>query len=422
MKILYLSAAGRLGGAEKMLLDLLASVRAAQPGWTLGLVAGEDGALIARARELGVQAVAVPFPRALARLGDAGAGGPAGRAVSRAALCGKLLTGAPYAIRYAHRLRSALADFAPDVIHSNSFKMHVLGAFARPRGVPVVWHVHDYVGSRPVMARVMRLAAGRCRVAVTNSESVAADVRAVCGARLEVRSIYNAVNLRRFAPSGATLDLDALAGLPPAAPRTVRVGLLATLARWKGHQTFLRALSLLPPELRVRGYVVGGALYQTDGSQHTLEDLRSFAAQLGVADRVGFTGYVEESAAVMRSLDIVVHASTQPEPFGLVIAEAMACGRAVIASDAGGASELFDAGRDALAHPPGDAAALARRIAELAGDADLRARLGREGRATAERRFDHTRLAADIIPVYERLRRERAAHGAVCLSVNQTAN
>lgn len=411
MKIIYLSASGQLGGAEKMLLDLLASVRAAEPGWRLRLLVGEDGLLIERAWELGVETTVLPFPYALARLGDAGAGGPAGAQMSRGALLGKLFLSAPGAVAYIRRLRRALVEFAPDVIHSNSFKMHVLGVGARPEGVPVVWHVHDYVRARPVMARLMRLCAGRCSVVVTNSESVAADVRAVCGERVAVRSMYNAVNLRRFAPEGSTLDLDALAGLPPAAPRTVRVGLLATLARWKGHQTFLRALSLLPPALPVRGYVVGGALYQTEGSQHALEDLRRMAVQLGVADRVGFTDFVEESAAAMRSLDIVVHASTQPEPFGLVIAEAMACGRAVIASDSGGASELIAAGCDALAHPPGDAPALARRIAQLAGDANLRARLGRAGRATAERRFDHTRLAAEMIPIYHEARRQSGFTG-----------
>ena len=70
----------------------------------------------------------------------------------------------------------------------------------------------------------------------------------------------------------------------------------------------------------------------------------------------------------MRALDVVVHASTQPEPFGLVIAEAMACGRAVITSAAGGAAEIIDAGVDAITHPPGDAASLSACMVRLARD------------------------------------------------------
>ena len=105
---------------------------------------------------------------------------------------------------------------------------------------------------------------------------------------------------------------------------------------------------------RLRAYVIGDALYQTDGSQYTIEELRPACRSERLGDRVGFTGFVDGADEAMRALDIVVHASTEPEPFGLVIAEAMACGRAVIVSDAGGAREIFTPGIDALAHPPGD--------------------------------------------------------------------
>jgi glycosyltransferase involved in cell wall biosynthesis len=85
-----------------------------------------------------------------------------------------------------------------------------------------------------------------------------------------------------------------------------------------------------------------------------------------------------------------------------VIAEAMACARAAIASDAGGARELFTPGREGLRHTPGSADSLAAAITALARDAGMRARLGRAGRATAEARFDRTRLASDLVPVYTR--------------------
>jgi glycosyltransferase involved in cell wall biosynthesis len=235
---------------------------------------------------------------------------------------------------------------------------------------------------------------------VANSRSVAADVGEVCGGAVPVHPVYNAIDLSRFAPQGAALDLDGVAGLPPAPAGTVRVGLVATLGWWKGHETFLRAVSLLPPELTVRAYVVGGALYETEGSQLTAEGLRRMAAELGIADRVGFTGFVEEPAAAMRALDVVVHASTEPEPFGLVIVEALACGRALVASQAGGAAELFVPGQTALGHPPGDAPRLAEAIAALAADPELRARLGLAGRREMVRSFDRTRLAAELVPIY----------------------
>jgi glycosyltransferase involved in cell wall biosynthesis len=400
MKVLYLSPCGQLGGAEKSLLDMLASLRASQPGWSLRLIVSEDGPMVSRSFALGMLTTVVPFPSVLARIGDAGAGGPAGRQQRRSSLVIDLLWATPATLFYLLKLRRIIRKLAPDVIHTNGFKMHILAVLAKPRRVPVIWHIHDYVSARPMMGHLLRRLSKRCSLAVANSQSVAEDVKAVCGEHLRVETIYNGVDLESFSPSGPRLDLDALSGLTPAEPETIRVGMLATLARWKGHETFLRAMSLIPADLPVRGYVTGNALYQTNYSQRSLAELNHLAKQLGVSNRVGFTGFVKQPAEVMRSLDIVVHASTQPEPFGLVIAEGMACGRAVIASQAGGAAELITAEADALAHPPGDADTLAGCITRLATDSELRGKLGRAGRITAERCFDRARLASELIPLY----------------------
>jgi glycosyltransferase involved in cell wall biosynthesis len=99
----------------------------------------------------------------------------------------------------------------------------------------------------------------------------------------------------------------------------------------------------------------------------------------------------------------VVHASTEPEPFGLVIAEAMACGRPVIVSRAGGARELAETTAGLPTVSPGDAAALASQIDSLAVDPARRERLGREGRETAERCFAISRMAGELTALYEAL-------------------
>jgi glycosyltransferase involved in cell wall biosynthesis len=293
-----------------------------------------------------------------------------------------------------------LGGLNPQVIHSNGFKMHVIGALAKP-GAPLIWHIHDYLSSRIVMSRLMKLCHKRCSLVLANSDSVKRDIEAVCGSAVPILTLYNAVDTTVFAPEGSSLDLDQLSGLPAPAASILRVGMLATFARWKGHEVFLRALALIPASVPLRAYIIGDALYQTDGSQYSLAELKARAKALGVADRVGFTGFVAEPASAMRSLDIVVHASTEPEPFGLVIIEGMASGRAVIASDAGGAAELIENEITALSHVPGDATQLAERIRELAVDRDFRARLGSEGRAAVEKSFDRKRQATKLIPIYE---------------------
>ena len=402
MRVVFLNPSAQLGGAEAALYELLSALRAAHPAWSLGLVVAAEGPLVERVRALGLPVTVLPFPASLARLGDWGLG--RGLA-ARVRLLGALGAAAVPAAGYAWRLRRLVRRERPDVVHANGLKMHVLGAWARPRHAALLWHIHDYVSRRPLAARLLRQRAGACAAIVANSQSVAADAGRVIGPGPVVHAVWNAVDLSRFSPRGAAADLDALAGLPPAPAGVVRVGLVATFARWKGHATFLEALSRLPESLPVRGYVIGGPVYETAGSQVSLDELRAEAAARGLESRVGFTGFVPDAAQAMRALDVVVHASTDPEPFGLVIAEGMACARPVVVSLAGGAAEITTPGVDALAYAPGDAVQLSERLLSLVTNAALRQRLGDAGRSTAERVFDRRRLAVDMTPVYENLAR-----------------
>jgi glycosyltransferase involved in cell wall biosynthesis len=124
---------------------------------------------------------------------------------------------------------------------------------------------------------------------------------------------------------------------------------------------------------------------------------------------VGFVPFQHDVAPVYRSLDVVVHASTLPEPFGLSIVEAMACGRAVVASDAGGVREIVEPGRTGLLHQPGDASDLASRLRELASDERLRARLGAAAASAVRGPFGRDRFGAELAAAYERLRAPSAA-------------
>jgi glycosyltransferase involved in cell wall biosynthesis len=133
---------------------------------------------------------------------------------------------------------------------------------------------------------------------------------------------------------------------------------------------------------------------------------------LGLEGRVGFTGFVSDMPAAYRALDIVVHASTRPEPFGLVIAEAMACGRAVVATPAGGAAELFEPGVHAISAEPASPDALLEAIAQLVNDAPARQALGERARAHARQHFNQSRFAADLQAAMRRLDVPAGVRGA----------
>ena len=400
MRIAFLTVSAEMGGSERSLVELLRALRHLRPDWAFDVVLPREGPLAPQVREAGASTVLLPMPAALARFGESGLGSR-GTALPRA-------VGA--AAGYARELRRLLQSLGTDVIHSNGLKLHVLSAWARPRQTPLVWHIHEYVTPRPLSRTLLRRSAGRVAVAVANSRSVARDLATAAGPDLRIETIYNGIDLREFAPSGDTsdlVDLDALAGWPPAPAGTVRIGLVATFGRWKGHDVFLRALAQIDPALPIRAYVVGGAVYDTAGSQYSLDELRRMTSDAGLETRVAFTGFVPRTAPVLRALDVVVHASTQPEPFGLAIAEALACGCAVVVSDAGGAAEIVDAGTNAMTHPPGDAVALARVLSDLAVDSTRRMRLGSAARAAAVARFDSAVFASAFARVYESVVPER---------------
>ncbi len=405
MRILFLSPTAAMGGAERVLVDLLAMVRRARPAWTVGLVIGNDGPLADDARRLGVQTTVLPFPRDFAQLGDAGLATPATWA--RFAL--HAASGSVATLLYVQSLRQVVADFAPHLIHSNGIKMHLLGALTRTPGAALIWHFHDYPSVRPVTSRLVRTLKHRCDAVVAVSESVAADIRAELGQSTNVQAIWNSVDLQRFAPHGPRLDLDGLAGIRPAPHGTPRVGLVATFARWKGHVLFLDMLAALARTNRFRAYIVGGPLYETAASQVSMEELRAAIDRRGLAEHVGLTGFVSDAAAALRSLDVVVHASTLPEPFGLVIAEAMAVARPVVISAAGGVAELVEPDRTGLTYRSGSVEEMTEQVRRLLDDRSLGARLGAAAHAAAIEQFHPDRVTRQMLDLYARFDRAVAA-------------
>src|SRR4051812_41053175 len=108
MRIAFLSASGQLGGAERVLVDLIAGLREVRPGWEIHLVTGADGPLEGRAGAAGAHTHCLPFPTALARVGDAG-----NRWGTALGLGARGLSGLAGSVRYAHELRRLLGQLGP---------------------------------------------------------------------------------------------------------------------------------------------------------------------------------------------------------------------------------------------------------------------------------------------------------------------
>ncbi|MCE9608422.1 MAG: glycosyltransferase family 4 protein [Planctomycetia bacterium] len=402
MRIVYLNPVGEIGGAERSLLQLLTEIGKADPSLERRLIVGTEGRLRSEAEKLGVQTELLPLPAGLSSFGDSQLHDRK-RGIRILAMLLRAVSALPGMIAYLFRLRRRLRELAPTIIHSNGIKTHIVAAIVRPKEAKLVWHIRDFLGDRPLVGRIMRLVSARATIAVANSHAVRNDAALVLRS-LNVVTIYNAIDTERFAPGvGDGAELDRLAGLSQLPRESIRVGLVATYARWKGQAAFIEAASIVAreaPTLPIYFYIIGSPIYRTTGSQYTEAELRECVTKFGLVDRVGFVPFQDDAVPVYRALDIVVQASTRREPFGLTIVEAMACGRAMVVALAGGAAEIVEPGVNALGFSPGDIPELAQGIIKLAVNPSMRSRLAEQGRATVVQRFSAIRLGKQFSDLY----------------------
>src|SRR6185437_10517970 len=172
---------------------------------------------------------------------------------------------------------------------------------------------------------------------------------------IDIRLLYNGTPQRTVSPDDARAARAELG----ATEDEVVIGSFGRLQRWKGQDVFIAA---------------GGATFGFEADY--AEGLKTAAAVPELEGRVTFTGFRTDVARLMAACDVVCHTSRVPEPFGLVIVEAMALGRAVIATAGGGPSEIISSPQEGVLIAPDDPRALAATMRELIDDPDRRARLG----------------------------------------------
>ena len=252
--------------------------------------------------------------------------------------------------------------------------------------LPVIWHLHDRLAGDYLPPRAAALMRQAVRVLPTT---------------LVANSDATLATVPRPPSGGAVVVPNPVRPLPagPLREQVERVGMIGRLAPWKGQDVFLEAFARAFPQGPVRAAIVGAALF---GEESYEAELRGLAERLGIADRVEFRGFRSDVGAELERLDVVVHASVVPEPFGQVILEAMAAGVPVAAAAGGGASEIASDRDTALLHPAGDAGALADGMARLASDPALRRHLAAAGRRRA-RDFGPEVVAGRLGEVYDAL-------------------
>jgi glycosyltransferase involved in cell wall biosynthesis len=368
-RVVFLDHCANLSGGELALLRLLRGAATLEAH----VILAEDGPLVDQLREASISTEILPLPAGVAN-------------VSRAELQSPsvLLRGGTTTARYVGRLARRLRRLHPDLVHTNSLKSGLYGSVAaRVAGIPVVWHLRDRLSDdnypTPQAAALRRCVRSLADAVIANSVGTA---NLLSPGRAPVWVIPSPIDISPLAHT---------ANCPPV------VGIVGRLAPGKGQHIFLEAVAHVSkkhPNLQAR--IIGSALFGEGQYQHSL---RRQVDELGIAERVEFTGFSDDVAQELARLTVAVHASTVPEGFGQVVVEAMACGVPVIASAAGGPAEIITDAVDGLLVPPGDARALADAIAELLEDGALRARLTEAGAVKAQR-YRPERVAAEVEAVY----------------------
>lgn len=352
-RVLFVSHAAVLWGAEQALLRLAPALRERRVEPLLASPA--EGSLADAWQAKGFEHVPLRLPPhgGIRGAGDNGRRPGPGELSREAVVVGRWVAAL---VRAAGRA---------DILHSNSLWAHpevVMAAKAARR--PAVLQLHDFV--RPGAGR--RLLAMSTRTAdatIAITRAVADAVGPGAGNRFEV--IGYGLDPAEYHPGPPDPEVRELLG---GGPPTPLVGILGRIDPEKGTAVVVRAIRLLKERgLDVRLAVVGAAHRTQSGYEKVV---RQEASDLG--DLVRFVPPQPNVPAVLRSLDVLVNASTA-EPFGLTILEAQACGTPVVATASGGVPEFVRDGATGLLVPVGDERALADALQRLLSDPPLRENL-----------------------------------------------
>lgn len=292
------------------------------------------------------------------------------------------------------RLCITIRHQAPDVILSWMTKAHIYAGMAsRIINIPAVYFQMG-LPDRGVVDRISRLVPAIGGLGC--SAFVASEQRQLVSHPVE--TVLLAADLKRF-------DCDRLdspkalkkqMGFDPERPL---VGIVGRLQRWKGMHVFLKAMSTVTKSLPSADGVIVGGIHQMEPQY--LNVLQRNVRDMGLEGRIRLAGAQRNIPEWMQAMDVVVHASDR-EPFGIVVIEAMALGKPVVATIPGGPAEIITDGQDGLLVNFGDADALAAAITRFLCEPSLSKACGAAA-ALRARDFAPELFSRQLIAALDRL-------------------
>jgi glycosyltransferase involved in cell wall biosynthesis len=373
-----------LGGAEVNLVEL-AGHSEARNRWEIEIACAPGGPLDAAVADLGLARRPHQTAPALNEL----------RVVGRQSGALAKLRGWAELRRAARRLAASLRRAPVDLVVSCTNKDHfAAGAAARAVGTSSLWWVNDIISpeffSWPVRRLFVRQAVSLAtRLAPVSNFGREALLREGIPAR-KVTAILNGIPVERYRrpKTGAfRTELGAAPGEPV-------FGVVGRITPWKGQDMFLRMARRWRESGRPGRFVILGRAFNEDAPYE--QSLREFIAAERLEGVASIAPFRKEIGEAVADLDVLVHCSVKPEPFGRVIIEAMAAGTAVLAARDGGVPEIVSDGVNGALAAPGDEADFLAHLQKLAAAPALREKFAAAGRKTVEECFTIRRVFADF--------------------------
>jgi glycosyltransferase involved in cell wall biosynthesis len=378
VRILYLDHTAVMGGGEIALVHLIRNLDRTRFTPVAALLS--DGPLAAELIDAGAQTFVIRAGRDLIHARKDGL-----RPLRTAAIGSAIVT--------VLRIARVIEQNKIDLVHCNSLKADFLGALAaRLTRKPVIWHIRDRIESDYMSSSAAAVVRAGANILPThliaNSNATLATLHLNNPDHASV--IYSGLDLRQF-----TQIQERKIGNRP------RIGIIGRLAPWKGQHIFLQAAALIARRFPDAVFqIVGGPLFsETDYEA----DLHKLAQTLGISAAAEFTGHRGDVPHLLSQMDVVVHASITPEPFGQVAVLAMAAAKPLVATAGGGILEIVENGRSGLLVPMNNANAMAAAISQLLARPDDALELGRHGRQRALENFTIERTARQVMDLYDRV-------------------
>jgi len=279
------------------------------------------------------------------------------------------------------------------LVHLNNIMGSQLSGImaAKLLGVPCIAHLRDFETVHPITRFYARHIDRHIGISTAIQENLLQlDVPAE-----KISVVYDAINPAEFDSDVDCAYLMDEFNLVPGQPT---FGIFGRIIGWKGIREFLLAARQVVASIPdARGFVVGGP---SDGDGEYFREMQGLSRELGLEGKVTFTGFRKDIPALMNCMDIIVHASTRAEPFGMVLIEGMAMGKPVVATRAGGPLDIVVDGETGTLVPVGDVAAMGNAIITLLKDSGLRDRMGRQGRKRVVTEFSSERYARQMESIY----------------------